>query len=556
MSRDSLVQRLGWISILALVALAYMNALNAPFVYDDKIEVVGNPTIRDLSQLQAVFEYNVSRIWLILTYALNYRSFGLDPFGYHVTSIVIHGLAVAAGLTVLIRVGRLGGHPRPIWAGLITACLWAVHPMATEGVTYITGRSESLCALFVLLTLALWARALLIEGETKQVAVGPRAASVVLCFFAMGTKEVAAMTPFALLAMEHLFGRRREDSGLAWRWYLPFVGAIAMAVVARVLYAEHFIPREVDRPLLTQLSTQAEVWLRYAGLWLFPVGQTLYHHVADVDLLSVRGLTAWGGLGLVFLGVWRWSRTRPLVAFAFICAALFLMPSSSFVALKESMAEHRAYATGLYLIAAAVWSVPVRHSGRFLILASLLVPSYMAATIARNVVWSSEVSLWKEATQLSPEVAEGWYGLGDAHRFSGDYERAVEAYEKALSLDPTHLDSWNNLGIAKVSTGDAYGARSAWRSALKVQRSYCKAHANLGFLAHTRGQVEEAVVEFSTTLTYCPENTIAHYGLGTIYADNRRNPQRAIAHFEALLKIDPDFSRAEEVQQRLLELTW
>ena len=102
MSRDSLLQRLGWLSILALVALAYMNALNAPFVYDDKIEVVGNPTIWDLGQIQAVFEYNVSRVWLILTYAFNFRSFGLDPFGYHVTNLVIHGLTVAAALTFLV----------------------------------------------------------------------------------------------------------------------------------------------------------------------------------------------------------------------------------------------------------------------------------------------------------------------------------------------------------------------------------------------------------------------------------------------------------------------
>ena len=211
---------------------------------------------------------------------------------------------------------------------------------------------------------------------------------------------------------------------------------------------------------------------------------------------------------------------------------------------------------GLFLMAATVWSIPNRYSSHFLLLAGLLVPVYMGATIARNTVWGNEVKLWEEATSNGPEVAEGWYRLGDAHRFAGDYERAVEAYERAISLDPEHLDSWNNLGIAKVNTGDVYGARSAWKSALRVKRSYCKAHANLGFLAHTRGQIEDAVVEFSTTLTYCPENIIAHYGLGTIYANERRNPKRAIAHFEALLEIDPAFSRAEEVQKRLLELTW
>ena len=108
MNRSLLLGRLGWLSVMGLVSLAYMNGLNAPFVYDDKIEVVGNATIRDLTQLRAVLEYNVSRVWLILSYAWNYRSFGLDPFGYHVTSLIIHGLAVGAGMVLLVRLGRLG----------------------------------------------------------------------------------------------------------------------------------------------------------------------------------------------------------------------------------------------------------------------------------------------------------------------------------------------------------------------------------------------------------------------------------------------------------------
>ena len=66
-----------------------------------------------------------------------------------------------------------------------------------------------------------------------------------------------------------------------------------------------------------------------------------------------------------------------------------------------------------------------------------------------------------------------------------------------------------------MNTGDVYGAKAAWQSALGVNRTYCKAHANLGFLAQSRGQIEEAVVEFTTTLSYCPNNLVAHYGLGS-----------------------------------------
>jgi tetratricopeptide (TPR) repeat protein len=424
--------------------------------------------------------------------------------------------------------------------------------MVTEGVTYITGRSESLCALFVFTTLSLWAGALLAEKETGGVSIVLRLSAIFLGFLSMGTKEVAFMIPFALIWMEWLLGSGRPK----WRWYIPFLGAIILGVVARVLYAEHLLPREVDRPFLVQISTQAEVWLRYLGLWLLPMGQTLYHHVADVVVPSGRGLGTFIALSGVVFGLVRWARSRPLVAFALGCAAIFLIPSSSVVALKESMAEHRAYQTGLYLALALVWSLPEKKTRILGLGVALLVPLFMILTIARNQVWSSEVSLWEEATSRSPEVAEAWYGLGDAQRFAGSLELSVDAYEMALKKDDSHLDAWNNLGIVKAQMGDHHGARRAWKSALQVKRTYCKAHANLGFLASQRGAIEDAIVEFRTTLTYCPTNLVAHYGLGTIYGDGPRNRDRAVFHFEALLELDPEFSRADEVQERLLELTW
>jgi Flp pilus assembly protein TadD len=537
---------------MALIGATFFNGLHAPFVYDDKIEVVGNATIRDLTQLRAVLEYNVNRVLLILTYAWNFRSFGLDPFGYHVTSVVIHGMVIWSALHLAVGLGRMAGHPRPL-AVAATACgVWSIHPMVTEGVTYITGRSESLCALFVLSTLAVWARALEQEAESGSTATGQRLLALVLCVASMGTKEVALMTPFALVWMEYLFGQR----SIKWRWYAPFAGAGALGVVGRALYAEHLIPREVDRPLLTQISTQAEVWARYVGLWAVPVRQTLYHHIEDVALFSPRGAVAWLIWGLGAMGAVRWSRGRPLVAFALGCAALFLVPSSSFVALKESMAEHRAYVTGLYLALAVVWTVPPRLVRWLLVAGAAVMPVLMWATMERNRVWSSEVALWEEATALSPEVAEAWYGLGDAHRFSGDMEASVSAFQTAVERDETHLDSWNNMGIVWAQMGEHRSAKDAWQSALRIDRTYCKAHSNLGLLASQRGAIEDAIVNFRTAIQHCPNNIAAHYGLGTIYADGRRNPDRAVFHFEALLKLDPGFSRAEEVKKRLLDLTW
>ncbi|MGB0639259.1 MAG: tetratricopeptide repeat protein [Myxococcota bacterium] len=554
MTHDRVLIRVGWVVIVALVALAYFNGLQAPFVYDDRIEVVGNATIHNLDELRAVLEYNVSRFLLILSYAWNYQVWGTDPLGYHLTSLVIHGLTIGAALNMAVRVGKLGTHPQPVWTAVLAVGVWGIHPMGTEAVTYITGRSESLCALFVCLSLACWAGALLKEREQEGAAKGLRLLTYVVALLSMGTKEVAGMTPFALFALEWFF--RSEKRPLRWAWYVPFFAIIALGVTGRALYAEHFIPREVDRPLLVQLTTQAEVWLRYIALWAVPRGQTLYHHVPDVLPWTLRGATVIVVFCAVIAGLYRLVRSNPMVSWALICGALFLVPSSSVVALKESMAEHRSYQLGLYLSLALAWSVPMVWMRRAAWSMTVVIPVLLALTIGRNNVWSSEVSLWEEATTLHPEVAEGWYALGDAHRFLGDHEQAAHEYRNAIKRDPKHLDSWNNLGISLAEMGDESGAKQAWKSALKVRRTYCKAHANLGFLALESNEIDEAIIELHTTLSYCPTNRVAHYGLGLIYAEQRRDPKQAVAHFEELLRLDPSFSRAEEVRQKLLELTW
>jgi tetratricopeptide (TPR) repeat protein len=205
---------------------------------------------------------------------------------------------------------------------------------------------------------------------------------------------------------------------------------------------------------------------------------------------------------------------------------------------------------------AFAWSVGTARRARWTWLIAILLPVLVSLTMARNQVWSSETALWGEATRQSPTVAEAWYGLGDAKRFEADFDGAIVAYETALTLDPKHLDSWSNLGICLAELGDLTGAARAWRSALRVSPFYCKAHNNLGMLATSESRWDEAIVEFQTTLAYCPNDVWAHHGLGMIFADHRFKPERAVVHFEALLRIDPTFSGAEKVRARLLELTW
>ncbi|RME20322.1 MAG: tetratricopeptide repeat protein [Deltaproteobacteria bacterium] len=561
---DTLARRLGFLALAALLVLLYLPTLDSPFVYDDKIEVVGNGTIRDLQQWRAIATYNLSRPLLVFSYALDFARHGLDPRGYHWTNIAIGVGALGAGFLLAEAVLRLSGVDRPLARGLAVAGLWAVHPMATEGFTYITGRSESLCALGSWLSLWAWARALgLPAGPGHRVEIGWwRLVSLLFFLLAVSTKEVGAMVPAVALTMELMLapggsgGLRSRLRAVRWGWYLPYGLLVGLAAWLRLQHADSFLPREVDRALPVQLLTQAEAWLHYLRLWLVPAGQTIFHHLPDASPGSARSLLAAAGWLLVVVGGVAWGRRNPAAGFALLAGALFLVPSSSFVPLKENMAEHRAFQTGYWLLLAVAATLPLRRPRRVVAAAVILGLAWAGLTLRRHRVWSSEIGLWQEAVDRSPDLAEAWYGLGDAFRFAGQFEQARAAYQRAVELDRHLLDAWNNLGIVAASLGDSAAARDAWLTVLRVSPTYCKAHSNLGVLAQGARRYDEAITEYRSALAYCPDNVRAHLGLCDIYHGPRRDRERAIHHCQAFVDLAPQADEAAAVREWIFELTF
>ena len=369
--------------------------------------------------------------------------------------------------------------------------------------------------------------------------------------------------------MEVIFQKKRD-----WKPYIPFILLLVLGVSLRIMgllngiedgestssALSKLVPQESDRSLPTQLLTQAEVWLRYSALWLFPLEQTLYHHIPDRipnQISSFYGSFGWIACAFLF---WKTTKKSPLSRFSIIAGALLLLPSSSFVPLKESMAEHRAYQWGLFfLISLCTINKDAIQKNLFYALVFILPLGW--GTHKRSQLWSSEVTLWKEAIDLNPEVGEAWYGYGDALRFSGKIVEAKQAFEKCVELDKEYLDGWINLGITRAQTNDIVGAAKAWKIVLKQKvkvwkPSHCKAHNNLGFLAGRAQEWDEALTEFHSTLSLCPNDLLAHFGLGEIHYEPRFDKKKAIYYYERLLYLDPTFDKAEEVRKKLLKLTW
>ncbi len=515
---------------LVAVALLWSLGIHAPFVYDDKIEVIGNPTIRIYTELGAIATYNVSRPLLIATYALNWAWGGFDPTGYHVVSIAVHVVNVLlVGLVLRELVSPRVAHT--------TALLWGVHPMCVQGVTYITGRSDALCATFWLAASLAWLRN---NGRWT------------LIFVAAGllTKEHTVLLP---LWLWFLAPHRRAQSGPGWA--LASMCGLVVAGAALRVGIMGWPHLELQRPVWQQTMQQAAAWDRYVLLWLVPYGQSVLHDPPPLGpwpIVPMVSLVFWlaaiaAALASRRIPPWRGSDVRwPPLALGFLLFVCWLLPTS-ILPLKESVAEHWAYLAGVPLIAAGcLWLEP---RGALLPVATLFTLGLGALTVQQNRMWSSEVALWQNAAVLYPQSADANYGYADALRFAADWSPAEAGYRHVLELRKDDENAAINLGICRAQQGHADEAHAIWTEVTRLHPHACRAHDNLGAWARRYGTRREALDEYLSAFHWCSDDADALLNLGDLFWE-RGDTGLARKYYAQYLAVLPYGAEAERVRAR------
>jgi protein O-mannosyl-transferase len=548
----------------ALSVAAYVGALHNPFVYDDRGTVVQNPSLADLANLHWILIYSPFRPLVNLSYALDHRFWGLDPFGYHLTSLALHVLNVALffGLAAALARDRTAWGPRQATAGqpsarlaaFAAAALFAVHPLMTEAVGYASGRPEVLCGTFVLLSLW-WAHRGMKDDDPRWLF-----AALVPLVLGLASREVAAMVPFFLLAADRLLrlgseaGRRRR----LWTFHLPLVLLMLVGGAWRLhsyLTAEsQGLPRPVGAHALTELV----IFWRYLFLVLFPVAQSIVHPAQRIATpWHPALLAAVAALAAAAAAAWALRRRFPLAVLALLWFPLFLLPSSSLVPLLELMAEHRVYVAscGLFLLAGMGFALlvaaapgPGARALCFAALAAVLAVLF-AATVLRNRVWADPVTLWRDAAAKAPLTWAPFYALGDALRDRGDCAAAIPAYRRAVELLPQEPRARMNLGICLAETRRYEEARHEFEDALRADPGSVQAEDNLGRLALLAGHPDEARQRFEQALRWDGRDLVAHLNLAMLETRDG-NPAAALRLCSEALAQHPQASAAADCVRR------
>jgi tetratricopeptide (TPR) repeat protein len=528
---------LRFISVL-FVVVAYGQSLNYPFVYDDLPSILDDPLISHAAKLADAFRawFEPWRPVTRFSYALTHVLVGFSKPAFHGTNLIIHLINTLLVFEIAIRLGRRWlSDVDPKYFAFGAATIHAVHPLYTEAVTYVSGRSSSLCALFYFASLLFLVMGL--EGRDAVRRVFWFFLSAASGVLALEAKEEAITLPFILAILLMLAGRRKPAFLLV---VLPCLMLILRWHAFSLLYQssaanQTLVSIGVGTPVRAMPYVLSEIKAAvfyYLGRLLIPAAQSVDPYFRPVETILDPGfLAAVVILGLLIAAAVHLRTRQPIVTFAI--AALLVSPLLAYAAipLADIVAEHRIYISGLGVDLAFAWLLTQsrRLMGPALIMLGL---ALTLATISRNSVWASDLRLWQQAEANSQTQVRPHLNLGVAYQVDGQLSRALVEYERALAIRPDLPLVYMNMGTIYLKQSRILEAEPVLKRAIELLPSMPQPYIDLASIAVTQRKPDLALSYVAKAEKVGAEPCWAHFIKAEALALSEQS-DAAVAEYQA-----------------------
>src|SRR5881296_1506376 len=548
-----------WVRWLAplLVALftlaAFLPALQNQFVnWDDKDNFLDNPHYRGLawSQLRWMWTTHLGHYipltWM--TFGLDYLLWGLNPLGYHLTSLLLHVtnavvffFVVRWLLTRALPSPSERGYALAVSAG-VAALVFAIHPLRVESVAWVTERRDVLSGLFYLVAILLYLRAC----ERGARGRGWYWLSVAVFVGALLSKSMVVNLPVVLVILD-VYPLRRLGGSIGWRSEparrvyvekIPFVllAAAASAIAVMAQSSVHAVAS------LAQLSVPGRVAISTYGLSFY-----LWKMVVPVNLSPVYELrppvNPWATPFLLSYGVvlaltaiaLALRRRVPGLPAAWVAYIVVLLPVLGiFQSGPQIAADRYTYLAGLgwAILAGACllfcWRISrTSTTGTPTTLpiagvAICVVAGLGVLTWNQVHIWHDSERLWTYTVAIHPNSSLAQFSLGIVLSAQGKPTEAIEHFQKGLQLRPDEPSAHTNLGVALIQQGKLADAIEHFRQAVHIHPDDALAHTNWGSALIDLGKPSEAIEHYSKALRITPGLAEAQNGLGQALAQEQR----------------------------------
>lgn len=586
LSTKQLKQTIGiGIIILLLTCLLYTPALKNDFVWDDVTYITENTMICSLSiySLYEMLSSFQASNWHPLTWlslAIDHAFWGLDPFGYHLTNIILHGVNTLLVFFLVIRLLAsvnktkitlsppkmpISTSTQALLVASVTAVLFGFHPLHVESVAWVSERKDLLCAVFVLLSILSYL------SYASSVVERHRWIWFILCIFffifALMSKPMAVTLPGTLLLLDvyplkrmSLYPGKTGRKSSVFLEKIPFFAlSIASSIItimaqhaggairgferfptdarllnalrALVFYLEKMItpfklvpfypfPANIHWLDLQYLLSAMLVFAITAScLWTLKKGSYLLFIVWSyyvITLLPVLGIIQVGGQAAAD----RYTYLPSLAIFTLIGVGV------SWVLKKDALLKRRSMFGGLVLTFICI----------FIFLGQL--------TIRQIKIWHNSEILWSYVINAFPFPRSdplAHYNLGNALAKRSKLGKAISEYKRALILKPHYPEAHNNLGSVYTIKGRLDEAMAEIEQALAINPYYAMAHNNRGNVYLKKGELDKAISEYKQAIAIKPDHAKAYGNMGLVYY-NKGMLDEAIFEYKKSLFINPNLA--------------
>jgi tetratricopeptide (TPR) repeat protein len=538
--------------IALIITIVFSNSLKNNFAWDDKYLIVDNPYLKDWRYFSKMFTdqiyagdglgSNFYRPLQLVSYAIDYHVWKLNPFGYHLTSLLLHIFNAAL---VYIIIDIIGMSP---YIAFFTSLFFGIAP-AISGITfYIPARSDLLMALFLFLSILSFVR----YRENKKKICYP--ISILFFILSLLCKEAAAMLPL-LLGLEIFKNRGKQKPSL--KPLIPYAVVLLIYVIIRLTVLnfskglnpiiDYTFPASI--PLWRRILTDFKIILMYLRILIFPIGLHMEWYVEPAKkifqpdiLLSI--------LGVVFLifALKKASRKyNNLVLFGGLWFLLSMLPVLNIYPISVFFGEGWLYiaSVGFFIILSVIFKDIIEPKvGKILynLFIALFLIYYAVFTICYGKVWKDSITVFNNILRYEPKnpfTSLTYNNLAISYYDMKEFEKSVEHCKKSIENNPSYSKPYNNMGSAYAALGKNIKAIKCFKKAISMERDYIFSYTNLSHAYNNIGLKDKAIQLSKIAINIDPESYEAHCNLGYMYLD-KGNTDEAIKYFKKAAMIKRD----------------
>jgi protein O-mannosyl-transferase len=526
---------LGLVVLLMAAFFIYAPSMSGDFVIDDIPFVRDNPYIRDISHVTRFFTKGVwensaqeikneplYRPMNLVPMLLNHALWGSNPVGYHAFLLLLH-LANTCLVYALIRKVVAGS----AMAATIGAAMFALHPARVESVAWISGGIDPLVAFF-LLGAMLAHRSFIDSLKNKPADRSNKKAwrylgLSLICFqLALWSKEVAIIFPLIVVAHDLIY-RRKID----WPTVLLHAMVVAGYLIARSLVLAK--AGQLSAIDLSHFSRVIDFVLGYSEMLVLPAHIPFYIQPPEHSVSSALGIVSAIVIAMLAGFCWRSFDTgrRKDLAFSVVWMIGFFWPAILLAFYTDGFYAGRYLyipAAGVAVFVAVFYDYMNTAYPRLkipiMVSCALIVASYGFVTWKEIPAWHDDGTIYGRITEVAPENAVGFIGLGQFQFNRGDYVAAERNFLLALQKAKTpelRVESMVVLGTINGINNNLDQSESYLQEAVKIDPGNSEGWSGLGNLAWIRGRPYEAISFYEKALSARPNNYEAAMNLAIAY---------------------------------------